>query len=94
VADLATSFPGVSEALLRLYGAYTRNRLRWPTGMRATRRPDPVTEVRRFIAARRNWFPSLDARGTALAEAVAEAGDLKPILPSATASAPAPCPRR
>jgi transcriptional regulator with XRE-family HTH domain len=24
VADLATSFPGVSEALLRLYGAYTR----------------------------------------------------------------------
>jgi hypothetical protein len=24
VADLATSFPGISEALLRLYGAYTR----------------------------------------------------------------------
>ena len=77
VADLATSFPGVSEALLRLHGAYTREQQalaeqRVPGG------PDdetnPVAETRRFLAGQRNCFPSLDARAEELAREIAEAG--------------------
>lgn len=63
IADLANSFPGVSEALLRLHGAYTREQRAL-----AERRDDggagehdPVAEARRFVAARRNHFPSLES---------------------------------
>ncbi|MDE2595671.1 MAG: DUF2083 domain-containing protein [Sphingomonadales bacterium] len=75
VADLAGSFPGVTEALLRLYGAWTREQAaladRADSGGEG---PDPVAEARRFVASRRNWFPSLDARGETLATTIAEAG--------------------
>ncbi|PLK26221.1 short-chain fatty acyl-CoA regulator family protein [Novosphingobium sp. TH158] len=77
IADLATSFPGVTEALLRLHGAYAREQL----ALAALRENggddeagDPVGEVRRFIAANRNFFPSLDARAEELAGEIAEAG--------------------
>ncbi|HZV10203.1 MAG TPA: short-chain fatty acyl-CoA regulator family protein, partial [Novosphingobium sp.] len=85
VADLAASFPGVSEALLRLYGAYTRGQAALadlhaaPDGGAAAV-PDPVAELRRFIAGRSNFFASLDARGEALAAAAAEDGDLQTHL--------------
>jgi predicted transcriptional regulator/transcriptional regulator with XRE-family HTH domain len=76
VADLAASFPGVSEALVRLYGAYTRAQAALAeAGSGDNAAPEPVTEARRFIGSRRNFFASLDARAEALAEAVAEAGD-------------------
>ena len=76
VADLAASFPGVSEALVRLYGAYTRAQAALAeAGTGGDTSPDPVTEARRFIASRRNFFASLDARAEALAEKIAEAGD-------------------
>ncbi len=82
VADLATSFPGISEALLRLYGAYTREQaaLADLSAGEGEHAPDPVAEARRFISARRNWFPTLDSRGEALAAAVGEAGDPKTYL--------------
>jgi predicted transcriptional regulator/transcriptional regulator with XRE-family HTH domain len=81
VADLATSFPGVSEALLRLYGAYTREQAALadrqadqgtdlPSAV-----PDPVAEARRFLAAHRNHFPAMEARAEALAAAIAREGD-------------------
>lgn len=76
VADLATNFPGVSEALLRLHGAYTREQQAL-----AEQRvdgqgevADPVAEARRFVAGQRNYFPVLDTRAEELAEEVAEAG--------------------
>jgi predicted transcriptional regulator/DNA-binding XRE family transcriptional regulator len=82
VADLATSFPGISEALLRLYGAYAKGQaaLADRAGEGSTGGDDPVAEVRRFISARRNWFPTLDAKGEALAALVAEAGGLRAYL--------------
>ncbi|MFM6933347.1 MAG: helix-turn-helix domain-containing protein, partial [Novosphingobium sp.] len=64
VADLATSFPGISDALLRLHGAYTREQRELaqqretPGGMEA----DPVTEARRFVADNRNYFHAIDTR--------------------------------
>nr|WP_137680857.1 helix-turn-helix transcriptional regulator [Aurantiacibacter suaedae] len=66
IEDIATSYPGMAEALLRLHTAYGEEQL-----VLAARReqgsvqvdsatPDPVAEARAFLAARRNCFPSLD----------------------------------
>ncbi len=77
VADIATSFPGVTEAILRLHTAYQREQL----ALAAQRESgsgdaasDPVGEVRRFVAASRNFFPALDGRAEELAGEIAEAG--------------------
>ena len=75
VADLATNFPGVSEALLRLHGAYLREQQalaeqRGPTDEAS----DPIAEVRRFLSANRNHFPELETRAEALSAEIAEAG--------------------
>ena len=84
VADLAASFPGISEALLRVYGAYTReqaalaDRVEGEGG--AGDAPDPVAETRRYLAAHRNFFATLDARGEAIAAGIAEAGDTAAYL--------------
>ena len=67
VADLAASFPGISEALLRVYGAYTREQA-------------ALAETRRYLAAHRNFFATLDARGEAIAAGIAEAGDTAAYL--------------
>jgi predicted transcriptional regulator/transcriptional regulator with XRE-family HTH domain len=82
VADLATSFPGISEAFLRLYGSYTREQaaLADMAAGNAPQNPDPVAHTRRFIAQNRNFFPTLDARGQALATAIAEMGDPQAYL--------------
>ncbi|MFA7585377.1 MAG: helix-turn-helix domain-containing protein, partial [Novosphingobium sp.] len=76
IADLATSFPGVSEALLRLHAAYTREQ-RALAEQRASGGAapdsDPIAEARRFVAAHRNHFPTLDDAAEALS---AEAGTL------------------
>lgn len=75
VADLATSFPGVSEALLRLHAAYTREQRalaeqRGPDGSMPEN--DPAAEARRFIAGHRNHFPALESRAE---ELMAEIGE-------------------
>ena len=81
VADLAASFPGVSEAFLRLYGAYTREQANLADmgaeglgGASDDAAPDPIAEARRYVAAMRNFFPTLDARGEELAAAIATSG--------------------
>lgn len=77
VADLATSFPGISEALLRLHGAYTREQQalaeqrNTPGDSQGT---DPVTEARRFAASQRNYFHALDIKGEELAAEIAQKG--------------------
>lgn len=76
VADLATSFPGISEALLRLHHAYTREQQalaqqRETPGGSGT---DPVTEARRFVADNRNYFHAVDTRAEEIAAAIARAG--------------------
>ena len=73
VSDVATSYPGITEAFLRLYTAYREEQLALADrgareqdgfflgGNRDEAVPDdPVSEVRRFLAARRNNFPALD----------------------------------
>ncbi len=82
VADLATNFPGVSEALLRLHGAYVREQQalaeqRVPGAEEAA---DPVAEARRFVAGQRNHFAELDARAEALSAEIAEAGGAQAFL--------------
>jgi len=85
-ADLVTNFPGVTEALLRLYTAYQEEHLALadrsveaidPDGADSA---DPVAESRRFLAARRNSFPVLDEAAERLAAGVVEAGGLEGYL--------------
>jgi predicted transcriptional regulator/transcriptional regulator with XRE-family HTH domain len=78
VSDVATSFPSVTEAFLRLYTAYREEQLaladRGAGGAAeslAGQNPDasdPVAEVRRFLAARRNNFATLDDAGERLVQ--------------------------
>ena len=77
-ADVVTNYPGVAEALLRLYTTYQEEQLaladRGAEGGSAgegAETSDPVAESRRFLAARRNYFPSLDETAERLAQAVA-----------------------
>ncbi|HEX7760990.1 MAG TPA: short-chain fatty acyl-CoA regulator family protein [Caulobacteraceae bacterium] len=76
-ADVTTNFPGITEALLRLYTAYHEEQLALADrealavgGARGSEASDPVAESRRFLAARRNSFPSLDDAAERLAQAV------------------------
>ena len=82
--DVATNFPGIGEALLRLHTAYREGQLALADrGAEASgdmapgaETADPVAEARRFLAARRNCFPLLDDMAEALAQTVADAGDV------------------
>jgi len=78
-ADVTTNFPGITEALLRLYTAYREEQLALadramgdaPAEGRGADASDPVAESRRFLEARRNSFPSLDDAAERLAQQVA-----------------------
>lgn len=80
VADVAASFPGISEAFLRLHTAWAERQLELADRAAAqgddAPGADPVADVERFFAARRNCFPPLDEAAEALAGRVAEAGGL------------------
>ncbi len=88
VSDVATSYPGITEAFLRLYTAYREEQLaladRGASGPVADAQGfgngldanDPVGEVRRFLAARRNNFPGLDDAGERLAQAAGDQNGL------------------
>lgn len=77
-ADVAVNYPGITEALLRVYTAYQEEHLaladRGTGGNSVEDVADPVAESRRFLAARRNSFPVLDDAAEQLASAVADAG--------------------
>jgi predicted transcriptional regulator/transcriptional regulator with XRE-family HTH domain len=76
LTDMATNFPGISEALLRLYTTYQEGQLAFADREAGTRgdeaddASDPVADSRRFLAARRNSFPILDDAAERLAQAV------------------------
>ena len=77
--DVAVNYPGIAEALTRLYTSYREEHLaladRGADAAPAEEAADPVAESRRFLAARRNCFPPLDDLGERLAsEADAEGG--------------------
>jgi predicted transcriptional regulator/transcriptional regulator with XRE-family HTH domain len=79
IADLATSFPGVTEALLRLHSAYLReqqalaDRQLGSTGEDPTA-PDPVRAAQAFFATHRNHFPAIESRAEELAAEITEDG--------------------
>jgi len=79
--DVATNYPGITEALLRLYTAYREEQLALadrdasgPTSLNEGH--DPAAESRRFLAARRNSFPLLDDAAERLAQIVTDNGGL------------------
>lgn len=83
VSDVVTNYPGVTEAFLRLYTTYQEEQLALAdrgAEFRATgddgspETSDPVAELRRFLAARRNSFPSLDDTAERFARTIAEQG--------------------
>ena len=86
--DVATNFPGISEALCRLHTAYREGQLALAdrgaessgSAESAPETADPVAEARRFLAARRNCFPLLDDLSEALAQTVADAGGVVAYL--------------
>ena len=88
-ADLAGNFPGVTEALLRLYTTYREEQLALADrGAEAQAAgdggdaSDPVAESRRFLAARRNCFPVLDEAAERLAQAIGSQSGLVSYLKS------------
>ncbi|MFX8373861.1 hypothetical protein ABTL76_19785, partial [Acinetobacter baumannii] len=70
ISDIAIGYPGLAEAFLRLYTAYREEQLALadrqgpgltgPSSGGDLDASDPVAEVRRFLAARRNNFADLD----------------------------------
>ena len=76
MADIAASYPGFAEALLRLHTAFSEEQLALAerTGKRAgdayAGTADPVAEARAFLAARRNCFPTLDDSAADLADEI------------------------
>jgi predicted transcriptional regulator/transcriptional regulator with XRE-family HTH domain len=85
-ADIASNFPGVTEAFLRLYTAYREEQLALADrgaepragadAERGSEATDPVAESRRFLAARQNCFPALEDAAETLAQAVNDAGGM------------------
>ncbi len=84
ISDLAVSYPGMTEAFLRLYTAYREEQLALaerrgpaPAGSISSSDQasfdanDPVAEVRRFLAARRNNFATIDDTAERLDQAPA-----------------------
>src|ERR1700744_4788862 len=75
LTDMATNYPGVTEALLRLYTTYQEGQLAFAdrgagagAADDADDASDPMGEPRRFLAARRNSFPALDDAAERLAQ--------------------------
>ena len=83
-SDVATNFPAITEAFLRLHIAYREEQLaladRGVDAAGGDEASDPVAEARRFLASRRNSFPVLDDAAEALAEAIADKGGLTGYL--------------
>lgn len=83
IADIAAGYPAFAEAFLRLHTAHDESQLELAERREAvspdlSAERDPISDVRNFLSARRNHFPSLEASaanaigdGTALEQLVA-----------------------
>lgn len=76
VEEIATSFPGFADALLRLHTSYGEEQLALAAiresahGTSALPPNDPVAEARNFLAAQRNCFPAIDRHAGEVAERI------------------------
>lgn len=73
--DIASGYPAFADALLRLHTAYRENETALadrahqpPSG------PDPVAEARRFLSARKNFFPVIDSQAERLSPSPRKSG--------------------
>lgn len=75
IQDFGSTFPATAEAVLRLYTAYQEGQLALAdqSGGDASG-PDPVSEARRFLAARKNYFAEIDSQAESLAQDVKRVG--------------------
>lgn len=75
IQDFGSTFPATAEAVLRLYTAYQEGQLALAdqSGGDASG-PDPVSEARRFLAARKNYFAEIDSKAEELAQDIKRAG--------------------
>jgi predicted transcriptional regulator/transcriptional regulator with XRE-family HTH domain len=82
VSDLATSFPGISEALLRLHGAYLREQeaLAQRRAGSGDEEDDPVAEAQAFLSAQRNYMDGLDRHAEDLAAEIEADGGAAQFL--------------
>lgn len=73
--DFASAFPATAEAVLRLHTAYQEGQLALAdqSGGEAAG-PDPVSEARRFLAARKNYFAEVDDKAEELSRDIKRAG--------------------
>ncbi len=82
IADVAHSFPAFAEAMLRLHTAYKEGQFaladkrQYSSNGEGAGPGDPITAVRSFLSARRNFFPVLDAASEKLSSRIAEKGGL------------------
>lgn len=81
VQDLTSGYPALADAFLRLHTAYRENETALadrahqpPSG------PDPVAEARRFLLARKNYFPVIDSHAERLAARVQGAGKVAELF--------------
>lgn len=79
-ADVATNYPGITEAFLRLHTAYRAEQRALADRREGAEEDDPVTDLRRALQARHNHFPGLEQAGEMLAAGVSKAGGLQPLL--------------
>lgn len=85
IADVATNFPGITEALMRVYGSWQQEQATLADRIASADAggeadSDPVAEARNFLAAHRNSFPLLDDLAEALATKVEEGGGVTAML--------------
>lgn len=86
VADVATNFPGITEALLRLHGNWQEeqrtlaDRIAQAGEAEPGESADPVSEAREYLSSRRNSFPLLDDLAETLAAKAGEAGGVAAYL--------------
>lgn len=85
IADVATNFPGITEALMRVYSSWQQEQATLADRIASADAggeadSDPVAEARNFLAAHRNSFPLLDDLAEALAVKVEEGGGVTAML--------------
>jgi len=75
IQDFSSTFPATAEAVLRLYTAYQEGQLALADQSGGdSAGPDPVSEARRFLAARKNHFIEIDNQAEGIALEVKRAG--------------------
>lgn len=75
IQDFGNSFPATAEAVLRLYTSYKEGQMALADQTdAASGAVEPVSEARRFLAARKNYFPELDDKAEEISKEVRRVG--------------------